>query len=88
MPRIVLKEKITREINISLDTLCEAIDTLTKGERKSLLERLNAPPVKLKPFRKDKIEAIMVDFAKSSLYEEDFLRDLEEGLRKSSPYGK
>ena len=33
---------------------------------------------------KDKIESILADFAATDLYEEDFLRDLEEGLKKSS----
>ena len=54
MPRIILKEKITREIEIPMDTLFEVIDNLTEEERASLLERLKTRPVKLKPFIKDK----------------------------------
>ena len=45
MPRIILKEKITGEIEIPMDTLFEVIDN-----------------------------------------EEDFLRDLEKGLKRSSVY--
>jgi len=86
MPRIILKEKITKEIEIPMDTLYEVIDNLTKEERTKLLERLKTRPVKLKPFIKDKIESILADFAATDLYEEDFLKDLEEGLKKSSVY--
>ena len=86
MPRIILKEKITREIEIPMDTLFEVIDNLTEEERASLLERLKTRPVKLKPFIKDKIEFILADFTATDLYEEDFLRDLEEGLKRSSVY--
>lgn len=86
MPRIILKEKITREIEIPMDTLFEVIDNLTEEERASLLERLKTRPVKLKPFIKDKIEFILADFTATDLYEEDFLKDLEEGLKKSSVY--
>ena len=86
MPRITLKETITREIEIPMDTLYEVIDNLTEEERKKLLERLKAEPLRLSPFKKDKIDPILSDFAATDLYEEDFLKDLEEGLRKSSVY--
>jgi hypothetical protein len=86
MPRISLKETITKEIEISMETLYELIDDLTQEEREKLLERLRARPVELKPFKRDKIESILADFAATDLYEDDFLRDLEEGLRKSSIY--
>jgi len=84
MPRIVLKERITKEIEIPVDTLFEVIDNLTEEERAELLERLKPKPVKLKPFEKDKIGSILADFVATDLYEEDFLKDLEEGLKKSS----
>ena len=86
MPRIILKEKITKEIEIPMDTLFEVIDNLSEEERAKLLERLKKRPVKLKPFKKDKIESILADFAATDLYEEDFLKDLEEGLKRSSMY--
>jgi hypothetical protein len=50
------------------------------------LERLKTRPVTLKQFIKDKIESILADFRVTDLYEEDFLKDLEEGLKKSSLY--
>lgn len=86
MPRISLKETITKEIEIPIETLYELIDNLTQEEREKLLERLKAKPVELKPFKKDKIESILSDFTATDLYEDDFLKDLKKGLRKSSIY--
>ena len=69
-----------------MDTLFELIDNLTAEERKKLLEKLKAKPVKWRPFKKDKIDSILTDFAATNLYEDEFLKDLEEGLKKSSIY--
>ena len=86
MPRITLKETITKEIEIPMDTLCDIIDKLSEEEKTKLLERVKTRPIKLKPFKKDKIDAILVDFEATKLYENDFLKDLKEGLKKSSAY--
>jgi len=86
MPRIILEEKITKEIEIPMDALFEVIDNLSEEERTKLLERLKKRPVKLRAFKKDKIESILADFAATDLYEEDFLKDLEGGLKRSSVY--
>jgi len=86
MPQITLKETITKKIEIPMDTLYALIDKLTAEERKKLLVRLKAKPVKLRPFKKDKIDSILTDFAATNLYEDEFLNDLEEGLKKSSIY--
>ena len=59
---------------------------LPEEERKKLLQRLKAKPATLKHFKKAKIDAILADFAAMNLYEEGFLKDLEEGLTKSSVY--
>ena len=88
MPRITFKETITKEIDIPIEALCELIDNLTEEERKNVLERLRKRPLKLKVFHKDKIESILTDFASTNLYEDEFLRDLEEGLKRSSIYKK
>jgi hypothetical protein len=40
----------------------------------------------LKRFKKTKTDAILADFAATNLYEQDFLKDLKEGLKKSSVY--
>jgi hypothetical protein len=86
MPRITLKETITKEIEVPMDTLYRLIDNLTGEERMKLLDRMRKGSVKLAPFKKDKIESIMADFEATDLYEDQFLKDLEEGLKKSSVY--
>jgi len=86
MPRITLRETITKKIEIPMETLYELIENLTLNERKQLLERVSAKEIQLQPFKKAKIEAILADFAATDLYEADFLKDLEEGLKKSSVY--
>jgi hypothetical protein len=86
MPRITLKETITKEIEIPMDKLFELIDHLSEEEKMRLLERIQKGPAKLTPFKKDKIESIIADFEATDLYEDQFLRDLEEGLKKSSVY--
>ena len=85
MPRITLKETITKEIEIPMDKLCELIDHLTEEEKTTLLERVQKGR-KLTPFKKDKIESIIADFEATNLYDDQFLRDLEESLKKSSMY--
>jgi hypothetical protein len=40
----------------------------------------------LSPFKKDKVESILSDFKATDLYDEQFLKDLEEGLKKTSAY--
>ncbi|HPD60169.1 MAG TPA: hypothetical protein PKV48_00200 [Thermodesulfobacteriota bacterium] len=86
MPKVILKETITKEIEIPMNTLYKIIDNLNKEDRTRLLQRLEKKEMELKPFKKDKLEAIVADFAATDLYEEDFLGDLEEGLKKSSLY--
>ena len=88
MPRITLKETITKEIEIPIDTLCELIDNLSAEERAKLLERVQKRAFKLSPFKKDKIDSILADFEATNLYEDKFLIDLKEGLKKSSPYNR
>jgi len=84
MPRITLKETITKEIDLPMDKLCDLIDSLSDIDREKLLKRLSKRQVKLSPFKRVKIESIISDFEATDLYEDDFLKDLEEGLRKSS----
>jgi hypothetical protein len=86
MPRITLKETITKQIEIPMEALYDLIDNLTQKEREKLLERLKMRSVELKAFRKDKLASILADFEATGLYEDGFLRDLEEGIRKSSLY--
>jgi hypothetical protein len=86
MPQITLKETITRKIDISLDTLAEIIDNLSEDDKKKLLSKLRKSGEPFKKFEKNKISEIISDFAETKLYEDEFLADLEAGLKKSSLY--
>ena len=86
MPRITLKETITKEIEIPMEALYELIDNLTGEERQKILDKLKEKSFELKAFKKDEIRSILADFAATDLYENDFLKDLEKGLTKSSIY--
>jgi hypothetical protein len=93
MAKILVKETVTkeREIDISLGSFVSLIGSLSMKDRKQLLKVLSAAiekgkPNELIPFKKHRIEKVMADFAATDLYESEFLRELEEGLRKSSIY--
>jgi len=86
MPQITLKETITKKIEIPMEALYDFIDNLPVEQRKKLLERLKTKPMKLKLFKKDNINSILNDFAATDSYEDEFLKDLEEGLKRSSVY--
>ena len=86
MPQITLKETITRKIDIPLDTLVEVIDALSAVDKEKLMSRIGASSFSLKKFKKDKLSNIIADFAETGLYEQEFLTDIEAGLKKSSVY--
>jgi hypothetical protein len=86
MPQITLKETITRKIDIPLDTLVEVVKALSADDKVKLLSRIGASSFPLKKFKKDKLAAILSNFAETGLYEQEFLADLEAGLKKSSVY--
>jgi hypothetical protein len=88
MPRITLKETITKEIDIPMEALYDLIDNLSQEERENVLDRFRKKPLKLMSFQKDKVKSIINDFESTNLYEDDFLRDLENGLKKSSIYSR
>jgi hypothetical protein len=50
------------------------------------MSKIGAHTFTLKKFKKDKLTAILADFAETDLYEQEFLTDLEAGLKKSSIY--
>jgi hypothetical protein len=86
MPRITLKETITKEIEIPMEAVYQLIDNMTQEERQKILNRLKEKTLEIKPFRKDEIKSIVADFEATDLYEAGFLKDLEKGLKKSSIY--
>jgi hypothetical protein len=84
MPRITLKETITKEIEIPMEALYRLIDNLSREDREKILDRLKGKAFEFKPFEKDDIKSIIADFEATDSYEDGFLKDLEKGLRKSS----
>jgi hypothetical protein len=86
MPHILLKETVKKDIEISFKSICSVIDLLSAREKKLLLKRLQSETMSFTPHKKDKISAVVSDFAKTNLYEDAFLKDLEAGLKKSSVY--
>jgi hypothetical protein len=86
MPHITLKETITKKIEIPIESVIEMVESLNEEERREVMRRLQTRPLSFKAFNKDSVENIIKDFAETKLYEEDFLTDLAEGLKKSSPY--
>ena len=86
MPQITLKETITRKIDIPLDTLAEIIDNLSADDKKKLLSKLSRPAEPFKKFEKRKLSELISDFSTTKLYDDEFLADLEAGLKKSSVY--
>ena len=84
MPFITLKETITKRIEIPLETVIELLENLGEKERNEVIQRLQTPPIALKPFKKDKLANIISDFSETNLYKKGFLKDLEQGLKKSS----
>ncbi|PKN69920.1 MAG: hypothetical protein CVU43_19930 [Chloroflexi bacterium HGW-Chloroflexi-5] len=84
MPFITMKETITKRIEIPLETVIEILENLGEKERNEVIQKLQTRPIALKPFKKDNLANIINDFSKTNLYQEDFLKDLEQGLKKSS----
>ncbi len=71
-----------------MEMLYDLIDNLSREERENVLNRLKKEPIKLQAFKKDNIKSILADFESTNLYEDDFLKDLQDGLQKSSIYSK
>ena len=86
MPQITVKETITKKIDIPFETLLEVIESLSADDKRKLISKIGAASFMLKKFKKDKLSKILTDFTATGLYENEFLADLEAGLKKSSIY--
>lgn len=93
MPKVLFKETVTKtgEINIPQKTLFAILNSLPVKEKRKLAENLldsigKKKNLKLTRFKKDTLSNIVADFRNTDLYEDNFLKDLEEGLKKSSVY--
>jgi hypothetical protein len=86
MPQITIKETITKKIDIPFETLLEVIESLSADDKRKLISKIGAASFILKKFKKNKLSKILTDFTETGLYENEFLADLEAGLKKSSVY--
>ncbi len=72
-------------VNISLQNILTLISQMSLNEIEQVKNKLVEKELYFKTFKKDKIENVMSDFQKED-YSDDFLKDLEDGLKKSSIY--
>jgi len=74
-------------VNISLPNILTLISQMSLNEIEEVKNKIVEKELYFKTFKKDKIENIMNDFQKEN-YSDDFLKDLENGLKKSSTYNE
>lgn len=72
-------------VNISLPNILTLISQMSLNEIEEVKNKIVEKELYFKRFKKDKVENIMNDFKKEN-YSDDFLSDLENGLKKSSVY--
>ena len=73
-------------VDISLDNLLLLISKMNINQIEEIKNKIVEQKLYFQTFQKDDIENIVDDFRKEE-YSNDFLLDLEAGLRKSSVYG-
>jgi len=72
-------------IDVSLPNILNLISQMSLNEIEEVKNKIVEKELYFKKFKKDKIENVMSDFQKED-YSDDFLKDLENGLKKSSVY--
>jgi len=72
-------------IDVSLPNVLNLISQMSLNEIEEVKNKIIEKELYFKKFKKDKIENVMSDFQKEN-YSDDFLKDLENGLKKSSVY--
>ena len=72
-------------VNVSLPNILTLISQMSLNEIEQVKNKIVEKELYFKTFKKDKIEDVMGDFKKED-YSDDFLKDLEDGLKKSSVY--
>jgi len=72
-------------VNISLPNILTLISQMSLNEIEQVKNKIVEKELYFKTFKKDKIENIISDFQKED-YSDDFLKELEDGLKKSSVY--
>ena len=72
-------------VNISLPNILTLISQMSLNEIEQVKNKIVEKELYFKTFKKDKIENVIGDFQKEN-YSDDFLKELENGLKKSSVY--
>ncbi len=72
-------------VDVSLPNILTLISQMSLNEIEQVKNKIVEKELYFKTFKKDKIEDVMSDFQKED-YSDDFLKDLEDGLKKSSVY--
>jgi len=72
-------------VDVSLPNILNLISQMSLNEIEEVKNKIVEKELYFKKFQKDKIENVMNDFQKEN-YSDDFLKDLENGLKKSSIY--
>jgi threonyl-tRNA synthetase len=81
-------EKIMQlAVNVSLPNILTLISQMSLNEIEQVKNEIVEKELYFKRFKKDKIENVMSDFQKEN-YSDDFLKELEDGLKKSSVYNE
>jgi Cdc6-like AAA superfamily ATPase len=75
------------QIDISTEDIIKTINQMDLTDIERVKTALIEREIYFKKFKKDKIENVMSDFQKEG-YSEGFLKDLENGLKKSSVYNE
>lgn len=72
-------------VDVSLSSVLSLISKMSLKEIEDVKNVIIEKELYFKTFKKDAIEEIVDDFQKEA-YSDDFLQDLENGLKKSSIY--
>ena len=72
-------------IDLKTQDIISLISQMSLNELEKVKNSLIEREIYFKKFKKDEIENIINDFKKED-YSDEFLKDLEEGLKKSSIY--
>jgi len=74
-------------VNISLPNILTLISQMSLNEIEQVKNKIVEKELYFKTFKKDKLENVMSDFQKEN-YSDTFLKELENGLKKSSVYNE
>lgn len=74
-------------VDVSLPNILSLISQMSLNEIEEVKNKIVEKELYFKKFKKDKIENIIDDFQKED-YSADFLKDLENGLKRSSIYNE